>query len=350
VNFLKKGISLIALLATVAILTILVSTITVSGINISNNAKKLAFGAELKLLQESVDTYKINNNDYPTLETVVVDVSNLTATSKNQFLNNGESLIDNKITLYQIDHEKLNLNNLKYGNSVEGENDIYVVSKDTGYVYYAKGLQIGGKIYFTLTSDILKLIEYKTQKSDTSLNNVIIFEPSEINYTRNDITLKIKVPQEYTVSTVISDGVNINLKENVDGYNIYESTISKNSLTTVTYQKDATSGDIKATYNVNNIDKSEPKITVNSSDKVTVTNNKGEKVTYINIANKSDDLSGIKTVKYETYRVDTEISDYFENNGIVIKDNTIIIPEGTTQITVFIEDNALNWTALYVNV
>lgn len=345
----KKGISLIALLATAAILTILISTITISGMNTSNNAKKLAFGTELKLLQESVDTYKTNNdNEYPILETVVVDVSNLTVTAKNQFLENGESLVDNKITLYRIDHEKINLNNLKYGNSIDGENDIYVVSKDTGYVYYAKGLQIGGRVYFTLTSDILKLIKYKTQKSDTNLNNVIIFEPSEINYTRNDVNLRVKVPEEYIVSTVVSDGVNVSLKETVDGYKIYESTVTKNSLTTVTYQKDATSDTIKAIYNVNNIDKLEPQITVDSLNKVVVTNNKGEKVTYINITDKSDDLSGVKIVKYETYKVDIDISDYFENNGIIVKGDTIIIPEGTTQITVFIEDNARNWTALYV--
>lgn len=39
-----------------------------------------------------------------------------------------------------------------------------------------------------------------------------------------------------------------------------------------------------------------------------------------------------------------------KNNGINVNDNTIIIPEGTKEITVSIKDNALNWTAIYINV
>lgn len=48
-------------MAVIAIIIILVSTITVSGMNTVNNAKKMSFGTDLKILQEAIDTYKINN-------------------------------------------------------------------------------------------------------------------------------------------------------------------------------------------------------------------------------------------------------------------------------------------------
>lgn len=103
-----------------------------------------------------------------------------------------KKVISNKITLYEINNDLIGINNLKYGDLTSGANDLYVVSKESGKVYYAKGLKIGSKVYFSLTTDIANILKYNIENNKNVSNKVVIFEPSEIEYTRNDVIIKNK--------------------------------------------------------------------------------------------------------------------------------------------------------------
>ena len=58
----KKGISVVALVASVAIIVALLTTVTISGVNTAHNAKKIAFGTEINMMQTALDAYYTKNN------------------------------------------------------------------------------------------------------------------------------------------------------------------------------------------------------------------------------------------------------------------------------------------------
>ena len=61
----KKGISMIALLITIAVFLILLTVITISSDKIINNTKKKQFAREIYEVQNLVDKYKYEKEEYP---------------------------------------------------------------------------------------------------------------------------------------------------------------------------------------------------------------------------------------------------------------------------------------------
>lgn len=119
----KKGISLAALVCTIAVAVIILSAVTVSYSNIINTTKKREFANEIYTIQKMVEEYYFKNNKYPISDSAT-----------------------NEIDLYE-----LGVNEVKRGLKKDGEeNDIYVVDETTGKVTYKKGEKIGGKIYNSL--------------------------------------------------------------------------------------------------------------------------------------------------------------------------------------------------------
>lgn len=168
----KKGITLISVMSTVAIMFILISTVTISAFNITNNTQKTKFATEIAYIKEAVDNYYTLNNSYPIGESV-----NVVPESNDQF--DGETQNNDKVTLYIIDKTKIGITETVYGNKNQGNNDdekatdIYVFSKDTKRVYYLKGLDVGGQVYYTLTDDLKKLINYNEKSQNPDLNETI---------------------------------------------------------------------------------------------------------------------------------------------------------------------------------
>ncbi len=344
----KKGISLIALLVSVAVISILITTITLSGLGTTNNAKKMAFGSEIRMLKNSIDSYKTKNQgEYPVLDTIILDVSQVTDISKAQF--SDEDITDNKIVLYQIDYSKISIGNLNYGNLTDGENDMYVVSKKTDKVYYAKGVEIGGVTYYTITNDIEDPLNNNDAINNVS-NPAIIFELSNTSWTNKEVNVKVKVPQKYVVDKVIIDNENIPNTAQDGGYYIYEKLVNTNTTVSVEYSDGEGSDIIKTIYNVTNIDKDAPILTVNSDSQTLIKNEKGENIAFFTLGQRSDELSGIDKVKYVNYRVDREIDKFFENNGNVVKGDNINIEKGVRTITVYARDKAGNGSVLYIDI
>ena len=83
-----------------------------------------------------------------------ISTSNI-GTNISQF--SGETITNNVIELYEIDLNEIGIENTEYGNNTEGT-DKYVVSQETGRVYYLKGVKFGSNKYYTLTEDLMKIV------------------------------------------------------------------------------------------------------------------------------------------------------------------------------------------------
>ena len=336
----KKGISVIALIASITIIIILLSTVIVSGFNTVNNSRKISFGTEVYMLQTAVDAYYTKNGGiYPTKDAKIITFNGMTNEIKSQFVKNNDEIIDNKITLYEIDYDKIDIEDLKHGTGKDGANDIYVLSQKSGKVYYAKGIKIGSGMYYTLTDDIAFLLNYNSGK-DTTSSPVVSFEPTSTKWAQN-ISVKVKVPNKFNnVSVSAGDTSYTSTENDANGNAIYNVIKDGNYTITVRYTD---SGTEKTTnYTVDTVDNTAPTISI-SEDKVNEVT--GNSIGYMLITNKNDDLSGIKIVKYDygDYSDRNTAKSHFELYGEQPYGDKIYIKEGYSNITVYIEDNAGNF-------
>lgn len=147
----KSGISLIMLSVTVVVMIILASTTIVSYNNIITDTLKKDFANEIYTIQKLVEHYEFLNNEYPVQNEYVLDINDIDEDFRFQF--NKENITNDKLKLFTIDLVKCDVEQTKRGNSIN-DKDKYVVSKDTGIVYYIDGVVIDNMRYYTLTKDL----------------------------------------------------------------------------------------------------------------------------------------------------------------------------------------------------
>lgn len=141
----KKGISLIVLVITIIVLLILTGLVVVNGKDAYVEAQKTTLKteiAQIETLTKNYYTRRSGNLDFVTIELTVP------STYLEQF--EGESIVSSKVTMYVIDLNKIDAEEVTYGNLEDGANDRYLYSTTTGKVYYEKGLEIDGKIYYRI--------------------------------------------------------------------------------------------------------------------------------------------------------------------------------------------------------
>lgn len=357
----KNGFSFTILASTVIIMVILLTSLTIAGSKTIEDSTKLSFATEIYSLQQAVDSYSSKNNGmYPVKNNIVLDIKELDESSQNQFSANGEEIVNDKVVLNEIDYEKITITSLKYGNSEDGETDIYAVSPTTGKVYYAKGVKVGSKSYFTLTDELMNTLSTnstKANKASKNNNELVIFSPSTVNWTTENITVDIKVPNVYNMQYIFvdSEATSDYITSQIPGYNVYTLTKDGNYTLKVKYYKIGDTDTIfSATYNVNNVDNVSPTLQIDEN-LVSFTSKSDDTnlIGYLSILDKKDTLSGIKTFKYESNSafsgVITEsqkqnVKAHFENSGKEIQSLAIPIEKGSRNVTVYIEDNAGNWT------
>lgn len=159
----KRGITLLALITTIVIALILISTVVISYDDIIDNTKKRDFAMEVYTLRQQLLDYEFMNSTYPLRQEITLDLNNIPIDSQNQF--SDEPGYDSKsIVLSTIDLYKAGVNEVSRGLKAEGENDIYAFSTATKKVYYIMGQEIGNTIYYTLTDELYKLIDIKNVK------------------------------------------------------------------------------------------------------------------------------------------------------------------------------------------
>lgn len=340
--------------ATVTIMLILMTTIIIAANSISDNSKRISFASEIKSIQQAVNSYVTKNEgEYPTVNSIVVDISKLDPTYQTQFTANQESVVDGKIILNEIDYQKIGITDLKYGNGKRGTNDIYAVSTQTGKVYYVMGVTISNYSYYTLTSDLSKLLKLNDNQIDDT-DPVIIFTPNRIEWTNQEIKVSIKIPKIFSLLEIKVNGTEISITDPIEegSYNVYNVSNPGNYSIDVTYRKSEDSTENSyAKYSVTNFDNVAPTFTLSDAKQM----DGGNLSSYVNITSKVENGSGLKKIKYEYNGIyDSAVSDvdknsvkpHFENNGINLDTKATVIPitKGTRKLTVYMEDNAGNWS------
>ena len=188
----KKGISMIALLITIAVFLILLTVITISSDKIVNNTKKKQFAREIYEVQNLVDKYKYEKEEYPytilddnTKESISIDI---TDDLTDQFDKEGVKEGD-KVELYTIDLNKIGAENITRGIKKDNNlKDVYAFSEKTGIVYYIKGYKVGKNVYYTLTDELKGQIGYGKNTSNIS-NSKVIFETASKDYVQDGLVL-----------------------------------------------------------------------------------------------------------------------------------------------------------------
>ena len=112
-----------------------------------------------------------------------------------------------------------------------------------------------------------------------------------------------------------------------------------------------TYGDGKeAVYTVSNIDDDPPEMGINNNP-VKIEN--GDVIGYVKLLYATDDLSGVKVVKYDYgayYEDEIDIKEHFDSNGYDVEDENIYIKSGYSKITAYVEDNAGNYDTVIFDV
>ena len=188
----KKGISMMALLITIAVFLILLTVITISSDKIVNNTKKKQFAREIYEVQNLVDKYKYEKEEYPytilddnTKESISIDI---TDDINDQFKNEGVTEGD-KAKLYTIDLNKIGAENITRGIKKDNNlKDVYAFSEKTGIVYYIKGYKVGKNVYYTLTDELKGQIGYGKDTSNIS-NSKVISETASMDYVQDGLVL-----------------------------------------------------------------------------------------------------------------------------------------------------------------
>jgi len=162
-NFKKRGISLIALVATIIVALIILSTVIFAFESIVNNTKKSEFAKEAYTVKKLVLNYEFMNSKYPTKDQITVDLTTLNETSKNQF-SDEPGYATGSIILGTVNLSQAGVDNIVRGTTKYGDNDIYAFSVTTKKIYYLMGELIGNDIYYTLTDELYKLIDINDVK------------------------------------------------------------------------------------------------------------------------------------------------------------------------------------------
>ena len=139
----EKGITLIALIVTLVVLSIMVTAMT-SGVRTSLESRNFNnIQEEIKYLEESVKLYYEHNAKLPDslTNTVVTDPGALSGTF---YVISGVNL--GAYTDLGLDYDKF-----YYGKGSVSDGDVFCVETRTLDVYYLKGMEINGTRYYKLS-------------------------------------------------------------------------------------------------------------------------------------------------------------------------------------------------------
>ncbi len=348
----KDGMALVTMAVMLVIIILITGTVVISGLASIESAKKTSFGIEVKKVQEIVDEYISSTGEsIPITKTITMGTSSLLAEDiTNQF--SGETITSNAITFDVIDIYKLGIKDTKYG---RGENslDYYCLSPVTGKVFYPAGVKAAGQTFYTLTSDLNKIIG-KNDTAATTKRSVIFTASKATNaWQSTAVVITVKIPDEYTSVTITAtNSVLVSAVNVTGGYKVYTVNTSNliNAYTiTVNYTDVLTPR--SAVYKVSKVDGVAPSI-VTPTQVYSIDNTTNIATAYMTGIDATDALSGIKTVKYVkgTVTASVDLKSFFGEHGMLLVDNKIQIEKGATSYSIYAEDNAGNITVINTTV
>ena len=146
----KKGVSLTVLVLTIIIIVILVGVIVVNTQSIFIETDKTMLKVDIAQLETLMKTYNRRVSGNIDFETVEFSTSGMSSVTLSQF--EGETIANNKISLYVINLAKIDAEGVNLGNLEKGAKDRYLYSASTGKVYYEMGLETDDGVYYYVKS------------------------------------------------------------------------------------------------------------------------------------------------------------------------------------------------------
>ena len=145
-----KGVTLIILTITIIVLLI------ITGITINNSKSQLMIKkvnnlySDIEQIQTEIDSYYLENKNLPILNISASFNNSINPNDSSEYLVIDLSKLGNLRLNYGRDFENIKKNNL-----LGDYKDVYIINKQSQTIYYLKGIEFEGKIYYT------KPIEYE---------------------------------------------------------------------------------------------------------------------------------------------------------------------------------------------
>lgn len=206
----EKGITLIALVITVVVLSLISVPVLINASKVSGIKRYSLFKSDIDTLREAIDVAYANDYNIASIGPKYTgDLSVLNGTQNGVKIKNDN---DND-NYYVIDVTKLNekasttMQELNFGsenNAVAGKTtytggtDVYIVNEKSKTIYYVQGLTYKGKTYYRLSENFTEITEtIKPGEYVTEFNKAFIDKYGS----------KAMIPVGYAVSTVESEQI-----------------------------------------------------------------------------------------------------------------------------------------------
>lgn len=147
-----KGVTIISLAIMIVVIIAISSTVIVSTKYIMEETKKDKYVSELELVSSAMQNYITRKSGSIDFNAVNWDLTDIYGGNGDQF--EDETISSNILEVYEINLDKIDVDDTYYGNKLYGEADVYLVSLETNRVYYKKGYKYNDNIYYTLSEDI----------------------------------------------------------------------------------------------------------------------------------------------------------------------------------------------------
>lgn len=335
----KKGVALVSLVTVIVILAIITSAVSIGAYQNIKSSVTMDFARELKNVEDFFRQYVSEHDSYPTKGVVTIEGENISNFPLEQ-QDNG------KVTLLEINTEKIGLVSLRRGDKSKGNLDVYAYSPKTNKIYYPKGVYE----YYNLSEKLYAKLKINNEQILETSSKVDLSKVSNLNNSVNYLDdFKIEVPNNYnfTPEIRVTNGGTYKLlsKEDVYTYEIIPPTVLKPFDIIINY-KDS-NGKIQ-TYvkQIENIDKEAPILNDVFIQKQSI---EGKDVYFVSNVT-FEDKSKIKKVKYVNKKVSLDSAKEYilkEGNDVENSQITVIDPKDKN-ITIYCEDEASNYNIYYI--
>ncbi len=139
----KRGITVSILVITIVLMFSLVTTATVIGTRAIQTASYEEFLSKVVRVSNDVNEYVIDNKKLPTTSEIIAK-EGLPEGLKAE-LNKNNDATNN---LFVIDMTKLRTESVNIGKGTVADMDVFIVAENTNNVYYLKGIEYRGTMYY----------------------------------------------------------------------------------------------------------------------------------------------------------------------------------------------------------
>ena len=139
----KRGITVSILVITIVIMFSLVTAATVIGTRSIQTASYEEFLSKIVRVSNDVNEYVIDNEKLPTTSEIIAKEGLPDALKAELNKNN-----DATNNLFVIDMTKLRTESVNIGKGTVADMDVFVVAENTNNVYYLKGIEYRGTMYY----------------------------------------------------------------------------------------------------------------------------------------------------------------------------------------------------------